>query len=617
MRGRELIAVLFVVVSFALARTASADDAGASTFASGERLYRTRKWTMDEIPVPARPVARAAPEVKAPNGPVFAIRRFEIVGNTLLPRDEVDKTLAPYVTPKATFDTIEQARDALQQRYASDGFIAVAVGVPPQTVESGSVRLDVAEARIGNVTVENEGQRWISDARVRALTPHIQSGAILRESDLRQDLTAANTSADRIIRPVLTAGKQPGIVDVKLIVDDQAPVHASVNLDNDRTPGSPHSRLETNFNYNNLWDLDHALGLTYITSPTDSSAVLIGTANYSAPMPWNPNEQLMGYWAYSDTFSNVPLVPGLGSLGNGQSFGLRYNVAAPDFSVWEKPVRAGITAGVDYKDIHSTLRQDSNDPNQSGAEIKTPIRYLPFLLNLWTSYTGRDDFLAASVGDHWNYAGLVSGGSSDDFRANRSANNVDGNYHVMVWTADWRHRLSMADGESWLANLSQSALGPLWPHTGIPPEAIGLFDDWALSVHVNGQLASQPLIPTEQYAAGGVSSVRGYLQSEIFGDSAWAFNIELWTRRYSFPIGAAGYPFDLRPSAFWDHACMHNLDPGEGEKSGQCMSSVGLGLQLAVTRWFTGQLYLADPLDTTPNTTAGNVRLHFRLTGGF
>jgi hypothetical protein len=36
------------------------------------------------------------------------------VGNTLLPSDEVERTLAPYVDPKASFDSIEKARDALQ-----------------------------------------------------------------------------------------------------------------------------------------------------------------------------------------------------------------------------------------------------------------------------------------------------------------------------------------------------------------------------------------------------------------------------------------------------------------------------------------------------------------------
>ncbi|MFI5317397.1 MAG: ShlB/FhaC/HecB family hemolysin secretion/activation protein [Myxococcota bacterium] len=622
MRVREPVTVLCSLALFAVAGAGRADDVGASTFASGARLYKTRVWTPDQIPVPARPVKLApAAAAPAPSGPVFAIRRFEIVGNTLLPGDEVERALAPYVTPKATFETIEKARDALQQRYAQEGFIAVAVGVPQQTVESGSVRLDVAEARIGNVTVENEDPKWFSDDKVLAQTPHIQPGAILRESDLRADLASANTNPDRIVRPVLAAGKQPGLVDVKLVVDDQMPLHGAVTLDNDRTPGSPHSRLETNLAYGNLWDLEHALSLTYITAPTDSTSVLIGSTSYTAPMPWRASEHLMGYWAYSNTFSTVPLVAGLGSLGNGQSFGFRYNADLPDLAVGETPIHHGLTAGIDYKDIKSTLQVTSPDPNDPHApgtteEIKTPIRYLPFLLTWWSSYTDLDDSLSFSLGDRFNFSGLVSGGSAADFRANRSAQGVNGNYQVLVWNAEYRRRLSMADGASFLANLSESVLGPLWPHSGIPRDSIGLFDDWAIDLRTSGQHATQPLIPTEQYAAGGVNSVRGYLQSEIFGDDAWAYSVELWARRFSLDL-APSVSLGLRPLAFWDYACMYNMAPGEGEPERQCIYSLGVGLQVAFTRWISGSLYLADPLQTTANTTAGQVRLHFRLTGGF
>ncbi|HTO52202.1 MAG TPA: POTRA domain-containing protein [Myxococcota bacterium] len=624
MRGRAVATILcsFALLSVSLPARAL-DDAGASTFAGGSRLYRPRAWSADEIPLPPpklKPVAPAA--AAAPSGPTFAIRRFDVVGNTLLPNDEVERTLAPYVDPKASFDTIEKARDALQQRYADEGFIAVAVGVPQQTVEGGSVRLDVTEARIGDVTVKNEGVKWFSDDSVRALTPDIQPGAILRESDLRQDLANANNNPDRIVRPVLAAGKQPGLVDVNLVVDDTIPLHGSVALTNDRTPGSPHSRLETDLSYGNLWDMEHTASLTYITAPTQSSDVLIASATYSAPMPFKPSDRVMGYWAYSDTFSTVPLVAGLGSLGKGQSFGLRYNAALPDLFGSERPLHQGFTAGLDYKDIKSTLQvtnpSDPNDPNSPPitTNIPTPIRYLPFQLSWWSSYYGIDDSLSVSLGDHFNMSGLVSGGDSSDFRKNRSAPGVNGNYHIFVWTLEWRHRLSMADGASFLANLGQSFLGSSWPHTGRSRDSIGVLDDWGIVLRTGGQRASQPLIPTEQYAAGGMANLRGYLQSEVFGDNALAYSVELWTRRFGIDF-TPGVSMGLRPMGFWDYACMYNLAPGEGETGRTCLYSIGAGLQVDFLRWFSATLYLTDPLQTTTNTTRGDPRFNFRVTGGF
>ena len=614
MQGRDVATILCSLALLTTALPALAlDDAGASTFGGEVRLYRPRGWSPDEIPIPPLPRPAPAPAAAAaPSGPTFAIRRFDVVGNTLLANDEVERTLAPYVVPKASFETIEKARDALQQRYAQDGFIAVAVGVPQQTVEGGSVRLDVTEARIGDVTVQNDGVKWFSDASVRALTPNIQPGAIVRESDLRQDIASANNNPDRIVRPVLSAGKQPGLVDVNLVVDDTMPLHGSVALDNDRTPGSPHSRLETNLSYGNLWDLEHAVSLTYITAPTQSTDVLIGSASYSAPMPFKSDDHLMGYWAYSNTFSTVPVVAGLGSLGNGQSFGFRYNATLPDLFSSEKPIHQGFTAGIDYKDIKSTLQvSDANTP-----AAKTPIRYLPFQISWWSNYNDVDDSLSFSLGDHFDMSGLVSGGSKEDFHANRSRPGVNGNYHIFVGTLEWRHRLSMADGASVLADLSQSLLGPLWPHTGRSRESIGLFDDWGVVLRANGQLATQPLIPTEEYAAGGVNSVRGYLQSEVFGDNAWAYSVELWARRFGLGVSPS-VSLGLRPMIFWDYAYLYNMAPGEGEPPKTRLYSLGAGLQLDFARWSSAMLYLSDPLRTTTSTTAGRPRFNFRVTGGF
>jgi hemolysin activation/secretion protein len=174
----------------------------------------------------------------------------------------------------------------------------------------------------------------------------------------------------------------------------------------------------------------------------------------------------------------------------------------------------------------------------------------------------------------------------------------------------------MADGASWLANLGQSMLGPYWQSSGIPRDAISIYDDWGFVLRLMGQAANQPLVPTEQYAAGGVGTVRGYLQSEVFGDDAWNTNVELWTRRFSVNL-APSFPISWRTGAFWDLACMYNLAPGEGESTTKCIQGIGLGFELFVVPWITSQVYLADPLNSTSNTQANQLRVHLRFTGGF
>ncbi|MEI9898608.1 MAG: ShlB/FhaC/HecB family hemolysin secretion/activation protein [Chthoniobacter sp.] len=44
---------------------------------------------------------------------------------------------------------------------------------------------------------------------------------------------------------------------------------------------------------------------------------------------------------------------------------------------------------------------------------------------------------------------------------------------------------------------------------------------------VQGQIANEPLVSAEQFSAGGLSSVRGYLEGEVPGDNAIIGSIEL------------------------------------------------------------------------------------------
>jgi hemolysin activation/secretion protein len=51
-----------------------------------------------------------------------------------------------------------------------------------------------------------------------------------------------------------------------------------------------------------------------------------------------------------------------------------------------------------------------------------------------------------------------------------------------------------------------------------------------LRVRGEGQLAVQPLVPTEQFSAGGVDSVRGYAEAAVVGDTGLRGSIELRSR---------------------------------------------------------------------------------------
>ena len=260
----------------ALAADPAAAD-GAWSFESARKLYKVEKLRPEDVPVPQVVVDES---FRLPRGvgqgPELEIKSYEVVGTTLIPPSEVQQIVKPYLGPGRYMSDIQAARDALQAAYEERGFPTVAVQLPKQTLLDGRVRIEVIEARLGAVHVDNPGIDWYSEGGVRKATPHLQSGALVRTEDLQSDLARANGPRDRRVTPVLKAGQQPGTVDLDLKVDDRIPLHGSVEWNNYHTPGTPRERVTARVSYENLWQLEHELAVQYTFVPEAERGVRRG-----------------------------------------------------------------------------------------------------------------------------------------------------------------------------------------------------------------------------------------------------------------------------------------------------------------------------------------------------
>jgi len=581
-------------------------DAGASTFDSAQHRYAPQEVRVEDIRVPkvTPQTELVGPPVSA--GPAFRIDRFEVTGNTLLTPSQIDGVLAPFRGEDRTLTDVEKARDALQKRYDRDGFLTVAVAIPQQTVETGTVRLQVLEARVGKVTIQNPGVHWVTDGQVRGALQNTTPGAVLRQDDLAADMDRANRLPDAHVRPQLEAGQQPGQVDVGVVVDDRIPLHGSVDFNNNYTPGSPNTRMDASLSYGNLWGLGHEAGVHYQFVPRTSefSDVQIWAGTYRMPMPWDDRQQLFAYYAKSDTTNAAATGGGISILGKGNNSGLRYIVPLPQIDGFRQ-FSQDLTLGVDHKDVMNTV-------SASTANIVTPIKYLPFSVVWDGTLSGEQVLSTARVGVDFNFAGMIEGGSKDDFRINRGGlvpnSPVNGDYQI--YTLALSHTLRMP------AVLTTLAAGRFVP---LPRPEGSFFDDWTLNLSMRGQVASQPLIATEQFAAGGIDSVRGYLQSEKFGDDAYDLQFTLATPFYrNFFGGLFGSRLAERAQllAFWDNADLWLLnDPSQPKKIHSRLEGAGLGIRLGLLDHLNAEFLLAKPLVQTEDSD--RIRYHFRVVVGF
>ena len=95
---------------------------------------------------------------------------------------------------------------------------------------------------------------------MRAL-PSLHTNMLLNSHVLQRELDIANASRDRQIYPVIGPGPEPDTSELTLKVKDQLPLHARLELNNQATPGTPDLRVNFSAQYDNLWDLEHQIGI--------------------------------------------------------------------------------------------------------------------------------------------------------------------------------------------------------------------------------------------------------------------------------------------------------------------------------------------------------------------
>jgi hemolysin activation/secretion protein len=136
-------------------------------------------------------------------------------------------------------------------------------------------------------------------------------------------------------------------------------------------------------------------------------------------------------------------------------------------------------------------------------------------------------------------------------------------------------------------------------------------EDLRWSIRASGQIADSPLISNEQFAAGGVTSVRGYHSVEQLGDDGVNLSTELQSPRLA--------PKDweqvqnLRALAFVDWAYLWVRQAQPGQKRFFQMFSPGAGLRFLVAKKLTGELDWSYPFIRQGTVDPGNQRVDFRM----
>jgi hemolysin activation/secretion protein len=359
--------------------------------------------------------------------------------------------------------------------------------------------------------------------------------------------------------------------------------------------------MDATLAYSNLWGLGHEASVFYqfVPDSQDFSDVQIWAGTYRAPMPWNEDQQLFFYYANSDTTNAATTGGGISVLGKGTTTGTRFLVPLPRPESWRHFTHE-LTIGADYKDIDNTVQA-------TGAQLETPLKYLPFLVAWSGTHAGDQAITSGRLGLGFNFAGMVDGGSKDDFQINRGGidphSPVDGNYHVVS--------LSLGSMVRMPAVLGTLAAGRF---IDLPKPRKSFADDWVIALRARGQVADQPLVATEQFGAGGVDTVHGYLDREKTGDDAYLMQIELQTPFFKNLLGGR-FEDRIQAFGFWNDSQLWLLADPVSDVVRERLESYGFGLRAGLFGALDAEVSVAQPIIKTEQSTGP--RVHFRVAVGF
>jgi hemolysin activation/secretion protein len=507
--------------------------------------------------------ALAPPEPEDPSS--FEIKRFEVNGNTLLSPQLIEKTLKPFAGRSKKAEDVENARDALEKQFHDKGYPTVLVNIPEQSVETGVVRLEVIQSRIGRVRVS--GNEYFTIAKILKELPSLREGEILYLPKVQEDLAGINRNPDIKVAPILGPGEEPGTIDVELKVKDKLPLHASWELNNRNTHDTTDLRMNTQVRYDNLWQRDHSVSLQFQTSPQDIEQVFAVAGSYVLPAPWGRDNVLAVYGLYTD--SNTAFGSGFSTVGKGWVAGFRNVIPLPAVGDYAH----NLSLGMDYKDFEDNLSVEETEGSA------TKLQYLPLSFAYNSSMKDTFGVTQFSSGINMAIRGLVT--RQEEFQEKRY--NSRGNYIYLTGGLERTQSL---------------------------PYGLGLFGK------VDGQISDQPLISNEQFIAGGLKSVRGYKETEATGDDGLHFTVE-----FLLPDVVGYTPWKerggLTPYIFYDFAWVKLKEPLPGEDKNTDLQGAGVGLRGAFTEHLDFELAWGMALAKTEKTDKGDSDVYFVIKGQF
>ncbi len=512
---------------------------------------------------PLKTLEEVKPQIELPPPPegkdlaasvTVTVKQFRFEGNTVISSDELATVTRPYENKLLDSSQLEAIRQALSRYYLDRGFVNSGAILPDQKIENGIITFRIIEGRLGIIQLSGQQKlhhsyiydRIVLGAEAPLNVKQLQEALFLLQQDPRIKTINAR------LQPGATVGESVLYVDVK----EDKPYAVRLNLNNHRPPSVGAERLELRLVHYNLTGYGDEINFRYgFTRGLNDYDLL-----YSFPLNAN-NTRLNVY--YRETDSEV--------------------VEEPFASLDTISLSTTAGVGVNYPVFRNSDAQLDLSLNLEKRKSETFLLGQPFsfesgpqdgvsrvsVMRFAQSWFKRDYLRVLALRSTFSF-----GVDAIDATINDDA--PDGKFQTWLGQFQWLERFQ--------ANQSD------------------------LIFRSNLQLSDDPLLPLEQFAIGGVNSVRGYRENHAVGDNGINLSLEY---RYPF-VNTSDNVWQL--AIFTDYGRVWNKQRSSIEPND--LYSVGLGLRWTDNQGMGFDLYWGEGLREIADNNQNDLQdngIHFQF----
>ncbi|MDN7180728.1 ShlB/FhaC/HecB family hemolysin secretion/activation protein [Caballeronia sp. SEWSISQ10-4 2] len=433
-------------------------------------------------------------------GPVFQVDHIEFLGDTVLPVAELDVVTHPFIGKKLGRDRINLLLRRITEAFIEHGLITTRAYLGQQNLGTGTLKINVVAGRVSAFTLNGKPLRPAGPATPAVPWYHTEGGGLLTDAgtawafassrgdvlrlpDLEQGVDQINRLRRNQAEIQIMPGESPGdsIVAIKNTSGDR--VFYDLGIDNYGSSQTGTLRYRAGVEADNVIGLQESLSFNYVGTQ-DSNAVVFSGA---VPYGYQTFSYTTSLSDYQQTISDVALL-------QGRTFSqiLGWN------DVLSRS-RSGRTS------VDVTLTKMRTERSINGIELSPQ--------NLTVARVGvstlrrfvMNDQAAAATFDLGVSQGLPWLAASHD------AGSID--------REQAHSQFTLLDSTGTLQFSLGTLAGSAWTYRGT----------------LRAQLSRVALFGNEQIFLGGMSSVRGFTEGGIAGDSgfymrneaAWQ-NVPVW-----------------------------------------------------------------------------------------